>query len=56
MFTFLPVWVLWLLFVIVQLFNDACYRIRMRKRELALRKVNGASNANLLSLLLSNWP
>ena len=28
-------------------------RIRMRKRELALRKVNGASNANLLSLLLS---
>ena len=28
-------------------------RIRMRKRELALRKVNGASNGNLLSLLLS---
>lgn len=28
-------------------------RIRMRKRELALRKVNGASNASLLSLLLS---
>ena len=28
-------------------------RIRMRKRELALRKVNGASNRNLLSLLLS---
>lgn len=28
-------------------------RIRMRKRELALRKVNGASNAGLLSLLLS---
>lgn len=28
-------------------------RIRMRKRELALRKVNGASNTNLLSLLLS---
>lgn len=28
-------------------------RIRMRKRELALRKVNGASNRNLLLLLLS---
>ncbi len=28
-------------------------RIRMRKRELALRKVNGASNGSLLSLLLS---
>lgn len=28
-------------------------RIRMRKRELALRKVNGASNRNLLSLLLA---
>lgn len=28
-------------------------RIRMRKRELALRKVNGASNAGLLSLILS---
>lgn len=28
-------------------------RIRMRKRELALRKVNGASNGNLLALLLS---
>ena len=28
-------------------------RIRMRKRELALRKVNGASNVSLLSLLLS---
>lgn len=27
-------------------------RIRMRKRELALRKVNGASNGSLLSLLL----
>lgn len=28
-------------------------RIRMRKRELAIRKVNGAFNSNLLSLLLS---
>lgn len=28
-------------------------RIRMRKRELALRKVNGASNSSLLALLLS---
>lgn len=28
-------------------------RIRMRKRELALRKVNGASNGSLLSLILS---
>lgn len=28
-------------------------RIRMRKRELALRKVNGASNGSLLALLLS---
>ena len=28
-------------------------RIRMRKRELALRKVNGSSNGGLLTLLLT---